>query len=97
MPFSIEPWNSYRIDINRSPGNETAKVLIGVDRILNICGSNRFVPSKFEEIFGKHARTHEDALTSDELQEMLKSNRQPKDYRGWLVSIAFSFCLASQL
>ncbi|KAI6677180.1 hypothetical protein NL676_037976 [Syzygium grande] len=46
----------------------------------------RFVPSKFEEIFGKHARTHEDALTSDELQEMLKSNRQPKDYRGWLAS-----------
>ncbi|XP_030468199.1 probable peroxygenase 4 [Syzygium oleosum] len=46
----------------------------------------RFVPSKFEEIFGKHARTHEDALTSDELQEMLKSNRQPKDYKGWLAS-----------
>lgn len=46
----------------------------------------RFVPSKFEEIFGKHARTHPNALTSDELLEMLKSNRQPKNYTGWLAS-----------
>ncbi|KAF8021136.1 hypothetical protein BT93_G1537 [Corymbia citriodora subsp. variegata] len=46
----------------------------------------RFVLVKFEEIFRKHAQTHPNALTSDELQEMLKSNRQPKDYKGWLAS-----------
>ncbi|CAJ1932640.1 unnamed protein product [Sphenostylis stenocarpa] len=46
----------------------------------------RFVPSKFEEIFRKHARTHADALTSDELKGLLKANREPKDYAGWLAS-----------
>ncbi|KAF7808629.1 putative peroxygenase 4 [Senna tora] len=43
----------------------------------------RFVSSKFEEIFSKHARTHPNALTSDELREMLRANRVPKDYLGW--------------
>ncbi|KAK4777229.1 hypothetical protein SAY86_005917 [Trapa natans] len=46
----------------------------------------RFVPSKFEEIFTKHARTHSSALTSDELREMLKSNRETGDYIGWAAS-----------
>ncbi|PIN13005.1 Plant seed peroxygenase [Handroanthus impetiginosus] len=44
----------------------------------------RYVPLKFEEIFIKHARTHPNALTSDELNNFLKSNREPKDYGGWL-------------
>ncbi|XWS63968.1 hypothetical protein CRYUN_Cryun06bG0146700 [Craigia yunnanensis] len=44
----------------------------------------RFVPLKFEEIFSKFARTHADALTSDELMAMLKANREPKDYKGWI-------------
>ncbi|KAK4264025.1 hypothetical protein QN277_029367 [Acacia crassicarpa] len=46
----------------------------------------RFIPSKFEEIFRKHAHTHPDALTSDELKEMLKENRAPRDYQGWIAS-----------
>ncbi|XP_051144825.1 probable peroxygenase 4 isoform X2 [Andrographis paniculata] len=46
----------------------------------------RFVPSKFEEIFAKHAKTHPQALTSDELKSFLKSNREPKDYAGWLAA-----------
>ncbi|KAF7827566.1 putative peroxygenase 4 [Senna tora] len=46
----------------------------------------RFVPSKFEEIFSKHAKTNSNALTSDELMAMLKANRVPKDYKGWLAS-----------
>ncbi|KAG8475540.1 hypothetical protein CXB51_032392 [Gossypium anomalum] len=45
-----------------------------------------FVSWKFEEIFAKFARTHSDALTSDELKAMLKANREPKDYRGWVAS-----------
>ncbi|KAK1413713.1 hypothetical protein QVD17_35491 [Tagetes erecta] len=44
----------------------------------------RFVPSKFEEIFHKYARTRPDALTSDELNEFVKGNREPKDYGGWI-------------
>ncbi|KAK9074557.1 hypothetical protein SSX86_007155 [Deinandra increscens subsp. villosa] len=44
----------------------------------------RFVPSKFEEIFHKYARTHPDALTTDELNEFVKGNREPKDYAGWI-------------
>lgn len=43
----------------------------------------RFVHSKFEEIFSKHARTNANALTSEELQTMLKANRVPKDFAGW--------------
>ncbi|KAJ0495074.1 putative plant seed peroxygenase [Helianthus annuus] len=44
----------------------------------------RFVPSKFEEIFHKYARTNSEALTTDELDEFLKGNREPKDYGGWI-------------
>ncbi|GMJ03719.1 peroxygenase 4, Arabidopsis thaliana caleosin 4, caleosin 4 [Hibiscus trionum] len=46
----------------------------------------RFVASKFEEIFNKYARTHDNALTSDELMAMLKANREPKDFKGWIGS-----------
>ncbi|XP_059649697.1 probable peroxygenase 4 [Cornus florida] len=46
----------------------------------------RFVPSKFNEIFNKHAHTNENTLTSDELMGLLKANRDPKDYGGWLAS-----------
>ncbi|XAR63672.1 Plant seed peroxygenase [Bertholletia excelsa] len=46
----------------------------------------RFVPSKFEEIFKKHAHTNPNALTSKELQEMLKANREPKDLNGWFAA-----------
>ncbi|XP_021756803.1 probable peroxygenase 4 [Chenopodium quinoa] len=44
----------------------------------------RFVASKFEDIFKKHAHTCANALTSEELSEMLKANREPKDYAGWI-------------
>ncbi|KAK4400085.1 putative peroxygenase 4 [Sesamum angolense] len=44
----------------------------------------RFVPTKFEEIFIKHACTYPNALTSNELKAFMKSNREPKDYGGWL-------------
>nr|CAB3470218.1 unnamed protein product [Digitaria exilis] len=46
--------------------------------------NGRFVPEKFEEIFKKHAQTRPDALTGKELQELLKANREPKDFKGWL-------------
>ncbi|TVU11811.1 hypothetical protein EJB05_45416 [Eragrostis curvula] len=46
--------------------------------------NGRFVPEKFEEIFKKHAKTRPDALTGNELQELLQANREPKDFRGWL-------------
>ncbi|KAJ4972688.1 hypothetical protein NE237_005862 [Protea cynaroides] len=48
----------------------------------------RFVPAKFEEIFHKHAHTNPNALTEEELSEMLKGNRVPKDFSGWLGSWA---------
>ncbi|KAJ7969426.1 Caleosin-related family protein [Quillaja saponaria] len=44
----------------------------------------RFIQEKFEEIFNKHANTYTNALTNDELKAMLKANRVPKDYAGWL-------------
>lgn len=46
----------------------------------------RFVNSKFEEMFAKHAHTNSSALTSDEVKGLLKSNREPKDYKGWLAA-----------
>ncbi|XXG51161.1 hypothetical protein AAC387_Pa02g4995 [Persea americana] len=46
----------------------------------------RFVPSKFEDIFCKHAHSNKDSLTSQELNEMLKANRTPKDRAGSLAS-----------
>ncbi|KAL2939858.1 putative peroxygenase 4 [Bienertia sinuspersici] len=46
----------------------------------------RFVPMKFEEIFRKHAHSNANALTSKELDEMLKANREPKDFLGWFAA-----------
>ncbi|KAL8157572.1 hypothetical protein AgCh_002326 [Apium graveolens] len=46
----------------------------------------RFVPKKFKEIFSKHAIANKSALTSDELMAMVKGNREPKNYSGWLAS-----------
>ncbi|KAL6505847.1 putative peroxygenase 4 [Orobanche hederae] len=61
----------------------------------------RFVSKKFDEIFSKHARTVPDALTSKELKNLLKSNREPKDYSGWLAGytewkILYSLCKDEQ-
>uniref|UniRef100_J3LGT9 EF-hand domain-containing protein n=1 Tax=Oryza brachyantha TaxID=4533 RepID=J3LGT9_ORYBR len=44
----------------------------------------RFVDEKFDEIFTKHAKTVPDGLTFDELGEMVRANREPKDYKGWI-------------
>nr|GMD70515.1 probable peroxygenase 5 isoform X1 [Ipomoea batatas] len=48
----------------------------------------KFVPSKFEEIFKKHARINPNALTSAEVDELLRDNREPKDYLGWIGAIS---------
>ncbi|KAI3963565.1 hypothetical protein MKW92_012431 [Papaver armeniacum] len=45
-----------------------------------------FDPAKFEEIFQKHSHTTANALTADELSGMMKANRVPKDYHGWIGS-----------
>ncbi|BAT99014.1 peroxygenase 4 [Vigna angularis] len=42
----------------------------------------RFLPSKFEDIFTKHAHTQPNALTYDELMQMIQANREPKDIKG---------------
>ncbi|KAH7656003.1 peroxygenase protein [Dioscorea alata] len=57
----------------------------------------RFVSSKFEEIFQKHAHSNPNALTANELMEMLKANRVPKDRNGAFASwtewkILYSLC-----
>ncbi|GAB2228644.1 hypothetical protein Droror1_Dr00022765 [Drosera rotundifolia] len=46
----------------------------------------RFVPAKFEAIFSKYALAHHDTLTWEELKQMLKANRVPKDYAGWFAA-----------
>ncbi|CAN6164383.1 unnamed protein product [Urochloa humidicola] len=46
--------------------------------------NGRFDPKKFEEIFKKNAHTRPDALSGKELQGLLQSNREPKDFKGWL-------------
>ncbi|TXG57192.1 hypothetical protein EZV62_018505 [Acer yangbiense] len=60
----------------------TVKIYIYVKN-LQYCDLNLFVPSKFEEIFKNYAHTNPDALTSDELSEMLTAKRKPMDYIGW--------------
>ncbi|KAF8109977.1 hypothetical protein N665_0089s0095 [Sinapis alba] len=50
--------------------------------------NGRFVESKFEEIFDKHARTHRNALTYKEVLGLLKTNRDPKDFGGWISAYA---------
>ncbi|XP_010415753.2 PREDICTED: probable peroxygenase 4 [Camelina sativa] len=48
----------------------------------------RFVASKFEEIFTKHAHTHSDALTKEELKELLNANKEPIDRKGGILAYA---------
>ncbi|KAM6589186.1 hypothetical protein CsatA_011791 [Cannabis sativa] len=48
--------------------------------------NGRFVPLKFDEMFKKYAHTHPNALTSDEVMALLKGNRVPKDYKGWVAA-----------
>ncbi|EER89543.1 hypothetical protein BDA96_10G128200 [Sorghum bicolor] len=43
----------------------------------------RFVPAKFEEIFTKHAKVRPDALTYEEIEEMILANRDPLDPQSW--------------
>jgi hypothetical protein len=49
----------------------------------NFCLCCRFVPAKLDEMFTKHAKTVPNALTKDELDEMLKDNREKMDVAGW--------------
>ncbi|XP_047307215.1 probable peroxygenase 4 [Impatiens glandulifera] len=46
----------------------------------------RFVPSKFEEIFQKHALTYPNALTENEIKTFLHAKRVPKNYTGWFAA-----------
>ncbi|XP_055802279.1 probable peroxygenase 5 [Solanum dulcamara] len=48
----------------------------------------RFVSEKFEEIFKKHAGSTENALTAQELDELLKANKQPKDTKGHIAALS---------
>ncbi|XP_022975357.1 probable peroxygenase 4 [Cucurbita maxima] len=57
----------------------------------------RFVATKFEEMFRKHALTYPDGLTEEEVKGLLKANREPKDYSGWVGAwaewrILYSLC-----
>ncbi|KAK4371187.1 hypothetical protein RND71_010662 [Anisodus tanguticus] len=47
----------------------------------------RFVHEKFEEIFKKHARSNGNALTGQELDELLKANREPNDRKGRIAAL----------
>ncbi|ONL95187.1 putative peroxygenase 4 [Zea mays] len=49
--------------------------------------SETFDPSKFDAIFSKYGRTHPDALTKDEMNSMLKANRNIYDFLGWIAAI----------
>jgi len=46
----------------------------------------RFVPSKFEEIFSKYARTSPDRLNYSELWAMTEGNRNANDPFGWIAA-----------
>lgn len=48
----------------------------------------RFVQEKFEEIFKKHAHSNQNALTAQELDELLKANKQPNDTRGHIAALS---------
>ncbi|WJX16748.1 plant seed peroxygenase [Trifolium repens] len=70
----IYPWETYQVK-NIQLGKHGSDT--GV-----YDSEGRFVASKFEEIFIKHAHTHPNALTYDELKQLIKSNREPKDLKG---------------
>lgn len=47
----------------------------------------RFDPSKFDAIFSKFGQTRPNALTEDEINTMLKHNRNMYDFLGWSAAI----------
>ncbi|KAG2661348.1 hypothetical protein PVAP13_1KG500700 [Panicum virgatum] len=48
----------------------------------------RFVPAKLDEMFAKHAKTAPNAMAKDELDAMLKANRESNDVNGWVAAKA---------
>lgn len=61
----------------------------------------RFVPSKFEEIFKRHANSNKNSLNSEELRQLVQANREPKDYSGWVAAytewkVLYSLCKDKQ-
>ncbi|XP_062110183.1 probable peroxygenase 5 [Humulus lupulus] len=48
----------------------------------------RFVPSKFEELFAKHAHTYPDAMNGKEVRELLRANRTGTFLNGWVGAMA---------
>ncbi|XP_078160418.1 putative peroxygenase 4 isoform X3 [Carex rostrata] len=48
----------------------------------------KFVPEKFEQIFTKYAKTNPNALSSQELDDMLQANQEPGDVKGCAGSTA---------
>ena len=48
--------------------------------LINYC---RFVPAKLDEMFAEHAKTTPNAMTKDELDAMVKANRESNDINGW--------------
>ncbi|KAH7650635.1 peroxygenase protein [Dioscorea alata] len=47
----------------------------------------RFDPSKFDAIFSKYGLTYSDALTKDEIFNMLRANANLGDFLGWIMSL----------
>lgn len=43
----------------------------------------RFDPARFDAIFSKYAKKHQDKLTFWEIQSMLNANRNANDFLGW--------------
>lgn len=43
----------------------------------------RFEPAKFDAIFSKFGKTRPNALSEDEINAMLKHNRNMYDFLGW--------------
>ncbi|CAH9073717.1 unnamed protein product [Cuscuta epithymum] len=48
----------------------------------------RFVLSKFEEFFKKHARSSANGFTSKDLDQMLKETKKPNDFMGGIAAFS---------
>ncbi|PON70317.1 Caleosin-related [Parasponia andersonii] len=57
----------------------------------------RFLPTKFDEMFTKHAHTYPDALTGEEVRQLLRAKRAGNFFNEWVVAFVewiVLFCVA---
>nr|GMD63374.1 probable peroxygenase 5 isoform X1 [Ipomoea batatas] len=96
LSVALSTFIHFALSSNSRPGKFPSPVFpIVIENIkLDMHGSDsgaydregNFVESKIEEIFNIYGQTFTNALTSEEVDQLLKDKRERNDYSGWVLA-----------